>query len=131
MTDRIELRGLRVLGRHGLLPEERRREQPFEVDLDLEMDLGAAGTSDDLSDTVDYGAVAEAVRGVVGGAHSELLEHLAVRIARASIEAAGPVADRVDAVTVVIRKLRPPVAADMASAGVRIRRARRDLDLGG
>ena len=39
MTDRIEIRGLRVLGVHGLLPEERDRPQPFEVDLDLVLDL--------------------------------------------------------------------------------------------
>ncbi len=55
--DRIELRGLRALGTHGVLPEEQERPQPFEVDLDLEVDLRRAGRSDDLADTVDYGAV--------------------------------------------------------------------------
>ena len=53
--DRIELRGLRVLGAHGVLPEEQQRAQPFEVDLDLELDLRPAGRSDALADTVDYG----------------------------------------------------------------------------
>jgi len=33
--------------------------------------------------------------------------------------------ERVRAVTVAIRKLRPPVAADLGTAGVRITRARR------
>ena len=48
MTDRIELRGLRVLGTHGVLPEERERAQPFEVDLDIDADLRPAGVSDAL-----------------------------------------------------------------------------------
>ena len=65
--DRIELRGLRVLGAHGALPEERQRAQPFEVDLDLELDLRPAGRSDRLADTVDYGAVTEAVAAVFAG----------------------------------------------------------------
>ena len=46
-----------------MLPEEHQRAQPFEVDLDLELDLRPAGRSDRLADTVDYGAVTEAVAG--------------------------------------------------------------------
>jgi dihydroneopterin aldolase len=126
--DRIELRGLRAVGRHGLLPEERLRAQPFEVDLDIELDLRAAGRSDALGDTVDYGAIAESVARTVAGEHSDLLEHLAERIARAVVGAVAPLprsgsgGPTVDAVTVAIRKLRPPVPVDLASAGVRIRR---------
>jgi dihydroneopterin aldolase/2-amino-4-hydroxy-6-hydroxymethyldihydropteridine diphosphokinase len=126
VTDNIELRGLRALGRHGALAEERDRAQPFEVDLDIEVDLRPAGRSDALGDTVDYGTIAESVYRVVTGEHSELLEHLAERIARAVVEAGGPT-PAVEAVTVSVRKLRPPVPVDMASAGVRIRRSRREL----
>ena len=80
-ADRIELRGLRVVGRHGVLPEEQARAQPFEVDVDVEADLAAAGRSDDLKDTLDYGALVASVAGVVEGEPSALLEHLAQRIA--------------------------------------------------
>lgn len=123
--DVIELRGLRATGTHGVLAEEHARAQPFEVDVDLELDLRAAGRSDSLGDTVDYGAVADSVAAEVGGAHADLLEHLAERIARAALSAAGgtPVA----AVTVAIRKLRPPVPVDLAWAGVRIRRLASEL----
>ena len=145
MADTIQLRGLRVVGRHGVLPEEKERAQPFEVDLDLEVDLSRAGATDALGDTVDYGAVVDAVAAVVAGEHSDLLEHLAERIARAALAAAGSVGSgpagsagsgpagsagagpAVEAVTVTLRKLRPPVAADLASAGVRIHRRRSDL----
>ena len=119
--DRIELRGLRQVGTHGLLPEEQARAQPFEVDLDVELDLAAAGRSDDLGATVDYGALAELAARVVAGERHGLLERLAQRIAEAVL------ADgRVAAVSVTVRKLRPPVAVDLASAGVHIRRARPD-----
>ena len=79
--DRIELRGLRALGIIGVLPEERERAQPFELDIDLEADLHPAGHSDDLADTIDYGrAVALAERVVTTEQHL-LLERVAQRVA--------------------------------------------------
>ena len=117
--DVIELRGLRALGRHGCLPEEQERDQPFEVDLDVHLDLSPAGRSDDLADTLDYGAVVAAAAAVVVGPPSALLERVAERIADAVLADA-----RVMTVTVAVRKLRPPVPADLTTAGVRITRAR-------
>ena len=118
MSDRIELRGLRATGTHGALPEEWERAQPFEVDIDLAVDLRAAGASDDLGHTVDYGAVSAAVARVVTGERHRLLERLAERIAEDVRAADG----RVRSVTVAVRKLRPPVPVDLGSAGVRITR---------
>jgi dihydroneopterin aldolase len=117
--DRIELRGLRVLGTHGVLAEERDRPQPFEVDLDVVADLGPAGASDDLSQTIDYGVLAAQVVKVVGGERCDLLERLAARIAEVVLSDR-----RVSSVTVAVRKLRPPVPVDLASAGVRVIRTR-------
>jgi dihydroneopterin aldolase/2-amino-4-hydroxy-6-hydroxymethyldihydropteridine diphosphokinase len=110
---------LRVLGTHGVLAEERDRPQPFEVDLDVVADLGRAGASDDLSHTIDYGALAAHVVGVVGGERCDLLERLAARIAEVVLTE-----PRVSSVTVAVRKLRPPVPVDLASAGVRVTRSR-------
>ena len=118
-ADVIELRGLRVLGRHGCLPEEEEREQPFELDLDLHVDLSAAARSDDLADTVDYGAMVAVVVAIVEGPPCRLLEALAGRIADAMLGDG-----RVTSVMVAVRKLRPPVAADLATAGVRLTRGR-------
>src|SRR5947209_16550300 len=114
MADRIEIRGLRAVGTHGLLPEEHLRPQPFEVDLDVEIDLTAAGASDHLHDTLDYGELADAAARVVMGERCALLERLAQRIAD---EVRGDA--RVKSVTVAVRKLRPPVPVDLGSAGVR------------
>lgn len=118
--DRIELRGLRVLGTIGALPEEQVRAQPFEVDVDVEADLHAAGESDVLDDTLDYGALGERVARVVATERHQLLERVAQRVADEIL------ADtRVASVTVTVRKLRPPVPVDLATAAVTITRTRR------
>lgn len=119
MLDRIELRGLRAVGRHGVLSEERQRPQPFEVDLDLYADLEAAGRTDELGDTVDYGAVSEAVAAVIAGEHVDLLETLATRIARVAFKVGGM---SLEQVTVTVRKLRPPVPVDLGCTAVTITR---------
>jgi dihydroneopterin aldolase len=118
VSDRIELRGLRAMGVHGAFPEERRQAQPFEIDVDVEADLATAGRSDQLGDTVDYGDVAAAVERAVRGDPCHLLEALAERIA-GEVKATDR---RIRGVTVTVRKLRPPVPLDLASAGVRITR---------
>lgn len=119
--DRIELRGLRASGIHGVLPEERTRAQPFELDLDLAVDLAPSAASDRLADTVDYGAIAElAVRVVSESAPRDLLESLAGTVADAVL-GSDP---RIDAVTVTLRKLRPPLAVDVSTVGVTITRGR-------
>jgi len=117
--DRIELRGLRFFGCHGALPAEVELPQPFEVDIDLFTSTRAAGLADDLSLTIDYAPVCEAVRAVVEGPPARLLERLAERLAERVLAAASPGAQ---AVTVAVRKMRPPVPYHLASAGVRVHR---------
>ena len=125
MTDRIELRGLRASGHHGARPGEQDSPQPFEIDLDLDADLARAGASDQLGDTIDYGAVAAAASAVVAGERWQLLERIAERVA----EEVAACDRRISAVTVTVRKMRPPVP-DLATAGVRVTRRRRRVFLG-
>ena len=113
--DRIELRGLRVVGTHGVLAEEQARAQPFEVDVDLDVDLRAAGASDQLGDTIDYGDLAVRVADVVSGERHALLERVAARIAEVSLSD-----PRVTSVRVTVRKLRPPVPTDLAYSAVTV-----------
>lgn len=119
MADRLEIRGLRALGYCGALPEEQERRQPFEVDLDVDCDLAPAGASDDLADTVDYGALCAAVESVVVDERFALMERMAERIAEVVLSDG-----RVSAVGVTVRKLRPPVPQQLDTAGVSIRRSR-------
>jgi len=124
-SDRIELRGLRVLGTCGALPEERDRPQPLEIDLDVEADLAEPGRTDALGDTVDYGTLARAAARVVTEERFTLLERLAERIVQ---EVGSHV--RVTSVTVAVRKLRPPVPLDLDTAGVRVTRTTRGTATG-
>ncbi len=116
--DVIELRGLRLSGVVGVLPHEQEQAQPLELDLDVALDLGPAGTSDHLADTVDYGALCALVEVQVVGERYALLEALAERVAQAVLAAD----ERIEQVTVAVRKLRPPVAQQLATSGVRITR---------
>jgi dihydroneopterin aldolase len=115
--DRIVITGIRALGVHGALPEERARSQPFEVDVEMEVDLSIPGQSDHLPDTVDYAAVAEAVVRVVESERHHLLERLATRVCEVC-----KADERVSAVTVTVRKIHPPVRALLDHVGVTIRR---------
>ncbi len=118
--DRLLLRGLRVMALCGALPEERVRAQPFELNVELGVDLASAGLSDDLGDTVDYGAVCAAVAAAAEGEQFTLMEAMAHRLAEVCLNAD----PRVEQVTVEVHKLRPPVPQHLITSGVRITRQR-------
>ena len=118
--DRIELRGLRLAGIVGVLPHEQAQAQPLELDLDIALDLAAAGASDALDDTVDYGALCDRAERVITMSRFQLLEALAEAIAADLLDADA----RIASVTVALRKLRPPVAQQLDTSGVRITRTR-------
>ena len=117
MSDWIELRGLRVSAGCGVLSEEKARRQPLELDLDVYADLAAALTTDDLAAPVDYGALCALVAGIADRESFALLERFASRVAADVLATSGG-----EAVTVAVRKLRPPVPEDLATSGVRIHR---------
>ncbi len=119
--DRIEVRGLELLVYCGVLPEEQARRQPFLFDLDLHLDLTAAGASDDLADTANYGSLIDTLAEALAGERFQLLERLATRVSEIVFADTGA-----SGVTVTVRKLRPPVAAHVDTTGVRIHRDRGD-----
>jgi dihydroneopterin aldolase len=118
--DLIELRGLRLAGIVGVLPHEQAQAQPLELDVDVRLDLRPAGRSDTLGDTVDYGALCAVAETVVSATRYALLEALAEHLATALLDAD----PRIDAVTLAVRKLRPPVAQQLSTSGVRVTRER-------
>jgi dihydroneopterin aldolase len=117
MTDRIVLHDMVFAGRHGVLEREQREDQPFHVDVELGLDLGPAGVDDDLSRTVDYGAVFETCRTIVESTSFRLIEALAEAIAH-ELLADFPI----DEVTVRVRKPNAPIDGTFAYAGVEISR---------
>jgi len=75
----VEVRELRVFGRHGVHEEERERGQDFVFD--VELDVGERGTTDRLEEAVDYVEVARVVHEVSDGRQFNLLEALATAVA--------------------------------------------------
>ena len=71
---------MRFQGRHGVYEWEQLTAQPFEVDVELMLDLQPAGLDDDLELSVDYGRVYDAVRQIVESTSFRLLEALAEAI---------------------------------------------------
>lgn len=118
--DRIEIRGIRVTGVHGVLPEEGARAQPFALDIDAWLDATSAARSDALADTVDYGALVELAARVVAENRFALVESLADAVARAVLSHD----QRIVVAEVAVHKLRPPVPFDVGSVGVRVVRRR-------
>jgi dihydroneopterin aldolase len=106
----VELEGLEVFGRHGVLDEERRDGQMFLYDVRLE--LGGAPPSDRVEDTVDYRDIAECVKEISDGRQFNLIEALAAAVADALVERFA-----VEQARVRVRKPSPPgVPAAYAAA---------------
>jgi dihydroneopterin aldolase len=119
VSDRIELRGLRVRGHHGVFEHERRDGQDFVVDVTVWMDLAPAAASDDLADTLHYGELAQRAAEIVGGEPCDLIETVAGRIA------ADVLTDpRVREVEVVLHKPQAPIPLEFADVAVVARRSR-------
>lgn len=118
-ADRVELRGLKVRGRHGVFDHERANGQDFVVDVVLFLDTSPAARSDDLVDTVNYAAVAHDVAAIVGGEPVNLIETLAARIADACLVDA-----RVERVEVSVHKPQAPIPLAFDDVVVTIGRSR-------
>ena len=117
MSDRITLRGMQFMGRHGATDEERAEPQPFEVDLVLRLDLAHPAATDDLADTVNYARLFELTREIVEGRQFHLIEALADAILEAVL-AAHPVDD----VEVRVRKPKAPLPGAFETVEVRLTR---------
>ena len=77
MTDKIDVKGIEVFAKHGVLESEQIRAQVFKIDVTAFLDLSGPGASDDLNDTLDYGQLALDVREVVGSESHALIEKVA------------------------------------------------------
>ena len=120
--DHVYINGLRVMVLIGVLPHERLTPQPIQIDVDVEVDLRAAGVSDDLATTVNYGAMCDAIAEVARNSQDLLLERLAHRVAQCVLSFEG-----VSTAHVTITKLQPPIDEELASTAVKISRTREML----
>jgi len=111
--DRITLTGLRVHGHHGVLEHERLHGQEFIVDATVWLDLGPAAATDQLSATLDYGALAQRAAKIVGGDPCNLIETVAARIATDVLTD-----HRVQAVEITVHKPQAPIPLSFTDVAV-------------
>ena len=119
MTDRIEIKGIEVVARHGVLEHEKQEPQVFRIDLTLYLDLSNAGTSDNLADTVDYGKLAQVAHDLVQSESHDLIESVAQQIATAVLDE--PLVDRV---RVTVHKPEAPIPLTFSDVAVTVDRSR-------
>lgn len=119
MPDRITLTGLRVFGRHGVFEHEKRDGQDFVVDIVVWLDLAPAAASDDLTQTLHYGELAQLAADIVGGEPYDLIESVAGRIADEVLKD-----KRLSAVDVTVHKPSAPIPLTFADVAVTVHRER-------
>lgn len=108
-----------------MFEHERRDGQDFVVDITVWIDLAQAAASDDLTDTLDYGTLAQRAADIVAGPPRQLIEAVAGDIAEDVMTD-----ERVHAVEVVVHKPAAPIPLKFADVAVVARRSRRG-DRGG
>ena len=119
MSDQLAVRGIEVHAHHGVFDFERRDGQTFLIDLLLGLDTSAAAATDDLSQTVDYGALVDEVVAAVQKDPVDLVETLAQRIADVCLGHA-----EVETVEVTVHKPHAPIAATFTDVALTINRSR-------
>lgn len=115
----ITLTGLRARGHHGVYDFERAEGQDFVVDVQLDLDLAPAAVSDDVSDTVHYGELADALVAIIQGEPVNLIETLADRLLDACLSDT-----RVNAATVTVHKPSAPIPHSFSDVSVTLTRRR-------
>lgn len=118
--DKILLKNLMFYGYHGVYEAERELGQKFYLDIELGADLSEAGRSDELADTIDYTAVYRAVKEITEMTKYQLLEALGQAIADRILA----MDERIETVTIRIRKPSAPMPGAMDYVQVEITRGR-------
>ena len=117
--DSISLIGLRAFAYHGVSAEEQDSGQLFIIDVTIHADLTRAAASDDLADTIDYGAVATEISDRVARERWNLIERVAERVAELVLEN-----ELVESVEVRIHKPAAPIPVPFEDVVVQVRRSR-------
>lgn len=123
MTDHITLTGLQVRGHHGVFAHEKQDGQDFVVDVTVWLELAKAAETDNLADTMDYGALASRVAKIVAGPPRDLIETVATEAAE-DLMRWDP---RLHAAEVTIHKPNAPIPLTFADVAVTARRSRKHM----
>jgi dihydroneopterin aldolase/D-erythro-7,8-dihydroneopterin triphosphate epimerase len=115
--DRVFIRDLAIRCIVGIDEHERQEKQDILVHITLHTDLGKAGRTDALEDTIDYRALKKRILHLAGESQCHLIEALAQSIADECLRD-----DRVEVVEVTVEK--PGALRFARTVGVEIVRRR-------
>ncbi|AEB06795.1 dihydroneopterin aldolase [Coriobacterium glomerans PW2] len=119
-ADRIRIDGLEVFAKHGVNPAENELGQKFIVSATLYVSLRRAGCTDDLADTVDYGAVCHTIDMFLRARTCKLIEAAAEGLATELLRAYPALLG----VRLAIDKPWAPIGLPLAGVSVEIERTR-------
>ena len=122
--DWVRLLGMVFYACHGVNEWEKVAPSRLEVDVEMKTDLSRPGRSDDLAETIDYGAVYAAVAEVMNGESRNLLERLGTQIA-VKVLTGWPC----ELVRVRVRKPHPPIGGVCATAEIELVRSTNGTDI--
>lgn len=120
MKAKVLIERLELHAYHGWHPHEGEFGQPYSIDVELLTDVGAAASSDHLSDALDYDAIVTTTKSIFTGRRHKLVESAGVELAR-GLMAHFPA---VDEALVRVRKLTPPIPERIGAVGIELRLTR-------
>ncbi len=115
--DKLIIKGIRFHGHHGVPEAERHVGGHYEVDATLACPLINPGNTDALADTVNYAEVISCIVEIGTQQSFQLIEALAEKMASVILEQFA-----VDAVHLIVKKLRPPIEQPIDYFAVEISR---------
>ena len=121
--DKITIKGLEVFANHGVYPEENRLGQKFVVNAVLYVDTRAAGLSDDLDLSVNYGTVCHQITDFLTANTYKLIERAGEELAR-HILINNSLVHEID---VEIEKPGAPIGLPLETVSVKIHRGWHDV----
>ncbi len=114
--DKIIVKGLKIYAYHGVNPEEKTDGQNFILDITAYVDLTVPCESDNVDDTVSYAKIIKEAARVFLLQKDDLIERAAKRVADGLLESF----DKIQSVTVLLKKPEAPIKADFDYTAVEI-----------
>lgn len=115
--DTLSVNGMKFLGYHGVQNFEKEEGNDFIVDVTFQTDLSGVGESDNLEDAINYTEVQHITAEIMEGESVDLIETLCFRIGEVLYER---YSNQSKAITVCVRKLKPPIEAPVDHTEVRM-----------
>lgn len=121
--DKILVKGLEIFAYHGVNPEEKIEGQKFILDITADVDLSKPCITDNVDDTVSYAKIIKEATRIFTSQKDDLLERASRRVAEGLLQAF----DKIESVTILLKKPDAPIKADFDYVAVEITLGRNEI----